>query len=99
MARMIAITVRAGATAWAVAGMAWPPNRAFTIPPPAAARTRKKVPSTSANKRRPSYRSSQKLNWWAIAFGRPSELSLSGSSRSSAGLLVNGSRPSCRRAT
>ena len=73
MNRMIAITISAGATTRAAAGTACPPNRAFTIPAPAATRTRKKVPSSSANSRRPSYRSSQKLNCLTIEFGRPRE--------------------------
>jgi hypothetical protein len=54
MNRMMAITISAGATTLAGAGMTFPPNRAFTIPPPAATRTRKNVPSSSENRRRHS---------------------------------------------
>ena len=54
MNRMTAITIRAGATTRAGPGMAWPPNRAFTIPPPTATSTRKNVPSSSEKIRRAS---------------------------------------------
>ena len=54
MNRMTAITISAGATSRAAAGTASPPNLAFTIPPPAATSTRKNVPRTSENSRRPS---------------------------------------------
>ena len=95
MNRMLAITISAGATTRAVAGIAWPPNRAFTIPPPTAVSTRKKVPRTSANRRRPSYSSSQKSNCAAMEFGQPSEVSPGrpGSGRALAALLLNCSRP------
>ena len=73
MNKMIAMTIRAGATTKAGAGMAWPPNFAFTIPPPAATRTSRKVPKTSENRRRPSYLSSKKSNCLTSAFGRPDE--------------------------
>ena len=54
MNKMMAITIRPGATtaAWRlmVSGNAWP-----IIPPPAATSTRKKVPSASENRRRHSW--------------------------------------------
>ena len=71
MNKMTAITIRAGATTRALYGTAWPPNRALTMPPPTATSTRKKVPRTSANRRRHSYRSSQKSVARAIEFGCP----------------------------
>ena len=53
MNRMIAITIRPGATTAAVrlmvSGKAWP-----IIPPPAATSTRKNVPNSSENSRRHS---------------------------------------------
>ena len=54
MNKMTAITIRAGATTRALYGTAWPPNRALTMSAPTATRTRKKVPRTSANRRRHS---------------------------------------------
>jgi len=54
MNKMMAITIRAGATTWAAPPITCPPNRAFTIPPPAATSTSRKVPSSSENSRRPS---------------------------------------------
>ena len=54
MNKMMAATIRAGAVTRAAAGTAWPPNRALTIPPPTATRTRKNVPSSSENSRRHS---------------------------------------------
>src|SRR3984893_9790728 len=71
MNKMVAITIRAGATTRALYGTAWPPNRALTMPPPTATNTRKKVPRASANRRRHSYRSSQKSVARAIEFGCP----------------------------
>ena len=60
MNRMMAMTISAGATTAAarliVSGKAWP-----IMPPPAATSTRKKVPSTSENRRRHSWRGSLKL--------------------------------------
>src|SRR5438034_736880 len=53
MNRMTAATISAGATTRAPAGTASPPNRALTMPPPTATSTKKKVPSTSENSRRP----------------------------------------------
>ncbi len=59
MKRMMAITIRPGATTAAVRlitpGNAWP-----IMPPPAATSTRKKVPSTSEKMRRHSCRGSLK---------------------------------------
>ncbi len=59
MYKMIPKTVRAGAVTaapWLITpGKAW-----LIMPPPAAARTRKKVPSTSENRRRHSCRGSLK---------------------------------------
>ena len=59
MKRMIAITIRPGATTAAVrlivSGNAWP-----IIPPPAATSTRKKVPSSSEKSRRHSWLGSWK---------------------------------------
>src|ERR1700691_699523 len=75
MNRMIAITISAGATTSAGPGMTWPPNLALTIPPPAATRTRKNVPSNSEKTRRHSYRLSQKSKRRAKAFGSPMECS------------------------
>jgi hypothetical protein len=69
MNRMIAITISAGATTSATDGIAWPPNLAFTIPPPTATRTRKKVPSSSEKTRRHSYLESQKSKRLTNAFG------------------------------
>ncbi len=58
MNKMMAITIRAGATTRAPYGTAWPPNRALTIPAPTATRTRKNVPRLSENRRRHQYLSS-----------------------------------------
>ena len=59
MKRMMAITIKAGATTAAVRlitpGNAWP-----IMPPPAATSTRKKVPSTSEKRRRHSWLGSLK---------------------------------------
>ena len=44
MNKMMAATISAGATTFAPYGTAFPPNRALTMPPPTATRTRKKVP-------------------------------------------------------
>ena len=67
MNKMTAITVSAGAVTAAVwlitPGKAWP-----IIPAPAAASTRKKVPSSSANNRRHSCRGSLKLVTRSIRF-------------------------------
>ena len=71
MNKMMAITISAGATTLAPYGTALPPNLALTMPPPTATRTRKKVPSSSENRRRPSYLSSQKSNSPATEFGCP----------------------------
>ena len=71
MNKMTAITISAGATTLAPYGTALPPNRALTMPPPTATRTRKKVPRTSENSRRASYRSSQKSNSPATELGCP----------------------------
>src|SRR5689334_16292888 len=73
MNRMMAATISAGATTFAPYGTALPPNLALTMPPPTATSTRKKVPSTSENRRRPSYLSFQKSNWLATEFGCPIE--------------------------
>ena len=54
MNRMMAATISAGATTRAPYGTAPPPNRALTMSAPTATRTRKNVPSSSANSRRPS---------------------------------------------
>ena len=53
MNRMIAITMRPGAVTAAVRLMA-PSEAAFTTAPPAPTSTRKKVPSSSAKRRRHS---------------------------------------------
>jgi hypothetical protein len=71
MNKMMAATISAGATTLAPYGTALPPKRALTMPPPTATRTRKKVPSSSENSRRPSYRSFQKSNSPATEFGCP----------------------------
>ena len=59
MNKMMAMTVSAGATTaalWLITpGKAW-----LIMPPPAAARTRKNVPSSSENRRRHSWRGSLK---------------------------------------
>src|SRR5260221_13423688 len=75
MNMMMARTMRPGATTRAAAGMASPPNLAFTIPAPAATSTRRNVPSSSENTRRHSYWLSQKSNRRAKAFGSPIERS------------------------
>ena len=62
MNRMTAVTVSAGATASAAGLVTCPPNLAFTIGPPAAARTSRNVPNSSENRRRHSYWSSVKSN-------------------------------------
>jgi hypothetical protein len=56
-----------------VKGTALPPNRALTIPAPTATSTRKKVPSSSEKRRRPSKLSSKKSNWATMEFGSPRE--------------------------
>src|SRR5579871_4724677 len=53
MNRMMAITMRPGATT-SPAGLRWLPVAALTTGPPAAASTRRNVPNASANSRRPS---------------------------------------------
>ena len=66
MNRMIAITMRPGATTSAVrlivAGNAWP-----IMPPPAATSTRKNVPRSSENSRRHSREESRKSSTAKIA--------------------------------
>jgi hypothetical protein len=69
MNKMIAPTISAGAVTCTNSGISWPPKRALTMPPPTATSTRKNVPSTSENRRRPSYLLSQKSNWPATEFG------------------------------
>ena len=75
MNKMMAITISAGATTFAPYGTALPPNLALTMPPPTATRTRRNVPSSSENSRRPSYRSFKKSNSLATEFGCPMDRS------------------------
>ena len=54
MNKMTARTIRPGAVTRTGPGTTLPPNFAFTIPPPAAAVTSKKVPKSSLKMRRHS---------------------------------------------
>ena len=67
MNKMMAMTISAGAATAAVRliapGKAWP-----IIPPPAATSTRKKVPSSSENSRRHSWRGSWKSVMRSMTF-------------------------------